>query len=190
MARVCDPKAMGSCKVMSIMFFKTITTWLKNKRLPKFFASDIELLAYDFDGVMTDNRVVVSQDGTESVTVNRSDGFGVDRFRALGIRQLIVSTETNPVVQARARKLKIEVIDSCSDKKSALQEYCKTNGYDIHRTVFVGNDLNDLEVMKSVGIPVAPSDAHSSVLSIAKLITSAGGGCGVIKELSEIIKAE
>ena len=91
MARVCDPKAMGSCKVMSIMFFKTITTWLKNKRLPKFFASDIELLAYDFDGVMTDNRVVVSQDGTESVTVNRSDGFGVDRFRALGIRQLIVS---------------------------------------------------------------------------------------------------
>lgn len=172
------------------MFFKIITTWLKNKRPLELFVSNIELIAYDFDGVMTDNRVVVSQDGTESVTVNRSDGLGVDRFRASGIRQLIISTETNPVVQARARKLKIEVIDSCNDKKSALQEYCKANGYDICKTVFVGNDLNDLEVMESVGIPVAPSDAHPSILSVAKLITSARGGCGVIKELSEIIKAK
>jgi len=148
---------------------------------------DISLIVYDFDGVMTDNRVIVFQDGTEAVIVNRADGLGIDYFRGLGIPQLILSTETNPVVTARAAKLRIEVIASCKDKKIALEDYCMQNGYDLNKTMYVGNDLNDLEVMKIVGFRVAPSDAHPEIIRIAKLVTKARGGEGVIKELAEYI---
>lgn len=83
--------------------------------------SDIDLTVYDFDGVMTDNLVIVFHDGTEAVIVNRADGLGVERLRALGIPQLVLSTETNPVVKARAKKLGLDVITSCKDKKYALK---------------------------------------------------------------------
>ena len=164
---------------------KLLPYWNNKKKNQKIRSTSVDLIVYDFDGVMTDNRVIVLQDGTEGVIVNRSDGLGVNSFRALGIPQLILSTETNPVVKARAAKLSLEVIASCNDKKSALCNYCKKNGYDMQRVLYVGNDLNDLEVMKSVGLPVAPADAHIKVKSIAKVITKARGGDGVIKELSE-----
>lgn len=147
----------------------------------------IDLIVYDFDGVMTDNRVIVFQDGTEAVIVNRADGLGVDYFRDLHIPQLILSTETNPVVNARAIKLRIEVINSCKDKKLALKDYCVQHNYNLSKVVYIGNDLNDLEVMKIVGFPVAPADAHPKIKKIAKLITETNGGEGVIKELSEKI---
>ena len=146
---------------------------------------NIELIVYDFDGVMTDNRVIVFQDGTEAVIVNRADGLGVDRFRSIGVPQLILSTETNPVVKARAAKLCLEVIASCKEKKNALESYCAKNGYDLNKVMYIGNDLNDLEVMKIVGFPVAPADAHPKIKKVAKLITEAKGGEGVVKELSD-----
>jgi YrbI family 3-deoxy-D-manno-octulosonate 8-phosphate phosphatase len=152
-----------------------------------FTAIDIDLMVYDFDGVMTDNRAIIFQDGTEAVVVNRADGLGVDRFRSLGIPQLILSTETNPVVKARAAKLHLEIIDSCKDKKLALKNYCAQNGYDLCKVMYVGNDLNDLDVMSIIGFPVAPADAHQEIIKIAKLITEAKGGEGVIKELSEFV---
>lgn len=145
----------------------------------------IDLIVYDFDGVMTDNRAIVFQDGTEAVVVNRADGLGVDHFRDLGIPQLILSTETNPVVKARAIKLRIELIASCKDKKHALEKFCEQNGYALSKVMYIGNDLNDLEVMKIVGHPVAPADAHTEIKKVAKLITTAKGGEGVIKEVSE-----
>jgi len=158
----------------------------------KFFVliKDVDLVVYDFDGVMTDNRVIIFQNGVEAVIVNRADGLGVDRLRALGIPQLILSTETNPVVKARAAKLKLEVIGSCKDKATALKIYCKKNDYDLHKVLYVGNDLNDLEVMKTVGVPVAPADAHPDIKAIAKLITHAKGGEGVIKELAECLNTD
>ncbi len=148
-------------------------------------AKDIDLIVYDFDGVMTDNRVIVFQDGSEAVIVNRADGLGVDRFRKYNIPQVILSTETNPVVKARAAKLRIEVIASCDNKKLTLENYCAQNGYDLNKVIYIGNDLNDLEVMKIVGFPVAPADAHPIIKSVAKLITQSKGGEGVVKELSD-----
>lgn len=148
-------------------------------------SSSIDLIVYDFDGVMTDNRVIVFQDGTEAVIANRADGLGVDHFRSLNIPQLILSTETNPVVKARAKKLRIEVISSSKDKKRALKDYCQKNGYDIQNVLYVGNDLNDLEVMRIVGFSVAPADAHQEVKTIARMVTHARGGEGVIKEIAD-----
>lgn len=134
---------------------------------------------------MTDNRVIVFQDGSEAIIANRSDGLGVSRIRELGIPQLILSTETNDVVKRRGEKLDLEVIASCNNKKEALKNYCKENEYDLKKVVYVGNDTNDLEVMNIVGYPVAPADANPDVINIAKFVTVAKGGGGVIKELSD-----
>lgn len=153
----------------------------------KINSENIDLIVYDFDGVMTDNRVVVFQDTTEAVIVNRADGLGVDGIRALGIPQLILSTETNPVVKARGAKLGIEVIASCKDKKQALCNYCKQHRYNFKKVIYLGNDLNDLEVMKMIGYPVAPADAHPDILKISCLVTKAKGGEGVVRELMGII---
>lgn len=151
-------------------------------------AKDIDLIVYDFDGVMTDNRVIVFQDGTEAVIVNRADGLGVDHIRLFGIPQLILSTETNPVVKARANKLGLEVIASCEDKRIALKNYCVQNGFDLGKVLYIGNDINDLEVMKIVGYPVAPADAHPDITEIACIVTKAKGGEGVARELADLIR--
>ena len=148
---------------------------------------NIDLIVYDFDGVMTNNRAIVMQDGTEAVIVNRADGLSVDYIRKKNIPQMILSTESNPVVKARAKKLKIDVVQNCGDKREALRKVCEEKGYDLSKVVFVGNDLNDLEAMKIVGYPVAPADAHPFVLEIATLVTKAKGGEGVVRELADKI---
>jgi len=148
---------------------------------------DIRLIVYDFDGVMTDNRVVVTQDGGEAVMVNRADGLGVDHFRKLGIPQLILSTETNPVVRARAAKLKLEVIDACRDKKAALISYCRGQAIDLQQVLYVGNDVNDLEAMEAVGYSVAPADAHPRIRAVATVVLRVAGGAGVVRELVDLL---
>jgi N-acylneuraminate cytidylyltransferase len=153
--------------------------------MERVFPRDIQLVVFDFDGVMTDNRALVREDGTEAVFVNRSDGLGVAMIKKMGIRQLILSTETNPVVLARAGKLGIETIAGCTDKKAALKDYCKGKGIPLEKVLYVGNDINDYEVMCSVGYPIVPMDAHARVRAIACRITRARGGEGVVKEIAE-----
>jgi len=149
--------------------------------------AEIDLIVYDFDGVMTDNRVLVLQDGTEAVFANRADGWGIGQLRKAGFRQIILSTETNPVVSVRARKLQIEVLQGSYDKARDLAEYCQSHDIDLAKVLYVGNDVNDLDVMRIVGYPVAPADAHPKVLAIAEHVTQSRGGEGVIKELSELM---
>jgi 3-deoxy-D-manno-octulosonate 8-phosphate phosphatase (KDO 8-P phosphatase) len=146
-----------------------------------------DLIVYDFDGVMTDNRVLVFQDGTEAVFVNRSDGWGIDQLWKAGFKQIILSTESNHVVSARAAKLKIEVYQDCGDKAKELSKFCIKNKIDLANVLYVGNDINDLAAMLIVGFPVAPADAHPDILRIAKHVTLSKGGMGVIKELSELL---
>lgn len=148
---------------------------------------NIDLIIYDFDGIMTDNKVLVFEGGKEAVFCNRADGLAICKIKELGIPQIIISTEENRVVEARAKKLNIEVIYGVRDKKSTLMDYCKKKNYDLKRVLYIGNDINDLDVMKSVGYPIAPSDAHESVKKISKIITNVKGGNGVIRELYEMI---
>jgi len=178
-------ETMEDIELFKSCFEKTLlNSCLKKENIQTIPVSSIDLIVYDFDGVMTDNRVFVLEDGTEGVIANRADGLGIDRFRELGIPQMILSTETNPVVKARGKKLVLEVIASCKDKRQTLCSYCEQNGYDMKRVVYLGNDLNDLKVMKIVGYPVAPADAHPEVRAIAKVVTRTKGGEGVIKELA------
>lgn len=147
----------------------------------------VDLICYDFDGVMTDNRVWVSEDGREAVAVNRADGMAVAALRQAGLRQIILSTETNPVVAARARKLKIEIIQGLADKAATLTAFTREHDIDLARVAFIGNDLNDLSVMSLVGYPIAPADAHRRVLALACHVTAAKGGDGVVREFCETL---
>ena len=146
-----------------------------------------DLITYDFDGVMTNNLVYLSEYGVESVACNRSDGLAVGMFREAGFLQIILSTESNPVVVARAEKLGLEVINNCKDKKSALISYCYENRIDLKKVIYVGNDINDETVMQVVGCPICPSDAHDRIKKIAAYITKAPGGGGVVRELADFL---
>lgn len=149
---------------------------------------DLSLVCYDFDGVMTDNRVLLSEDGSESVFVNRGDGLAISMLKKRRVRQIILSTETNPVVSARGRKLEIPVIQGQNDKAAALRAYADAEGIDLARAAYIGNDINDLAAMRVVGHPIAPADAHQSIKAIAAFITRARGGEGVVREFFDLIQ--
>ncbi|HPN83952.1 MAG TPA: HAD hydrolase family protein [Victivallales bacterium] len=146
----------------------------------------IKLIVFDFDGVMTDNRVLVSEDGKESVFCNRSDGIGINILRKSGYKMLILSTEKNRVVKARAKKLKMSVLNGIYDKKKVLCEYCRKNNIKMTSVCYVGNDINDLSAMKSVGVKVCPSDAYSEIKSISDIVLKKAGGDGVVRELATL----
>lgn len=141
----------------------------------------------DFDGVLTDDRVLTLQDGTEGVLCSRGDGLGVEHLRHAGVRMLVLSKECNPVVAARAAKLRLECLQGDDDKAATVVRWCRAGRIDLSRVVYVGNDVNDLGAFRVVGFPVAVADAHPSVRAAARLVLDAPGGRGAARELSERI---
>jgi YrbI family 3-deoxy-D-manno-octulosonate 8-phosphate phosphatase len=147
----------------------------------------IRLLVFDFDGVFTDNMVYVTQEGIESVRCWRSDGIGLTRVRSTGVHTLILSTETNPVVKARANKLKTLCKQGIEDKAAAIFEACRELGIDPAQVAFVGNDINDIPAFKAVGLPIAVSDAYAEVLPYVLHRTTRPGGYGAVREVCDLI---
>jgi YrbI family 3-deoxy-D-manno-octulosonate 8-phosphate phosphatase len=145
------------------------------------------LVVFDFDGVMTDDRVWTDQDGRETVAASRSDGMGVALLRRAGIDALVISTESNPVVTARCQKLKLPVLQSVVDKAQALTAYLVEHRIDRESVVYLGNDINDLSCLDVVGCFVAVADAHARVLSQADLVLSKQGGHGAVRELCDML---
>ena len=155
------------------------------RKLPRL--AELDLIVFDFDGVMTNNRVYVFEDGREAVQCNRADGLGCDILHQAGARMMILSTEVNDIVVARAKKLKIEVFGNVADKAAALARVIQERRLDPVRIMYVGNDVNDLAAMEIVGWPVAPADAHPAIRAIARYTTEAVGGSGVVRELADLI---
>ena len=147
---------------------------------------DVDAVVTDFDGVHTDDRVLVGQDGSEFVLANRSDGMGVRLLREAGVSVLILSTEANPVVAARARKLGVPVVHGLADKAGALLDWAQASGVSLERTAYLGNDVNDLGCLALVGWPVATADAHPLVRSAARVVLTRSGGDGAVRELAEL----
>jgi YrbI family 3-deoxy-D-manno-octulosonate 8-phosphate phosphatase len=146
-------------------------------------------IIFDFDGVMTDNRVIVLEDGREAVQCDRGDGWGIACARRLNLPLAVFSTEKNPVVAARCRKLDLECHQGLPRKWPALRDWLAARGLDPARVIYVGNDTNDLESMAGVGCPVAVADAYPPVKSAAKIILAAPGGHGAVRELLELVSA-
>jgi YrbI family 3-deoxy-D-manno-octulosonate 8-phosphate phosphatase len=147
----------------------------------------IRLVVFDFDGVFTDNRVWTSESGAESVAGSRSDGLGLRRLDEVGVAYVIVSTETNPVVAARAAKLHVDCVHGVADKLAAVRAEAAVRGVTLQEVAYVGNDINDAECLCAVGLPVAPSDAWPEVIPLARRVLSRPGGHGCVRELCDAI---
>ncbi|BAC71086.1 transferase [Streptomyces avermitilis] len=150
-------------------------------------AEDIDAVVLDFDGTQTDDRVLIDSDGREFVSVHRGDGLGIAALRKSGLTMLILSTEQNPVVAARARKLKIPVLHGIDRKDLALKQWCEEQGIAPERVLYVGNDVNDLPCFALVGWPVAVASAHDVVRGAARAVTTVPGGDGAIREIASWI---
>ena len=146
---------------------------------------DIDALVFDFDGVMTNNLVHFDQDGKEWVSCSRADGLAFDVLRKLGKPAYILSTEKNPVVTARAGKLKVQAIQGVGDKLDVLSTLAEAQGYSLDRILYVGNDLNDFHAMSNCGYSACPADSHPKIKQIATFNLNTKGGMGIVREILE-----
>lgn len=164
---------------------------INNNQKLREIASDIRMVVFDFDGVFTDNRVLVMQDGSEGVFCCRADGFGIAALRSLDIKVMVISTETNPVVGVRCQKLQIPCIQSCNTKAETLEQEAAKREIDLKNVAYMGNDINDIECLHIVGLPACVADAYPQVRAIALYITEAKGGCGAVREFCDyLVKAK
>ena len=146
----------------------------------------IKAITFDFDGVFTDNRVYITENGDESVACNRSDGMGISMLNARGVPLLILSTEKNPVVTARGAKLNLEVIQGVQDKLPSLVDWILKNGLSLDQVAFLGNDVNDVECLKNVGLGVAVADAYPIAIDAADFVLTKKGGWGAVREMADL----
>jgi YrbI family 3-deoxy-D-manno-octulosonate 8-phosphate phosphatase len=150
----------------------------------------IDLVISDFDGVITDNRVWVNEEGTEFVAAYRSDSIGVQLLRAIGIEVMILSSEPNRVVEARARKMGVQVIHGVGihDKGRVMREVLEQKNIKAENVIFIGNDLNDLPCFEIAGWSVAVADAYPAVIHAADFVLSKTGGHGALREVCDLIR--
>ena len=146
---------------------------------------NIEAIVFDFDGVLTDNKVYLDQDGKESVSCSRADGLAFDVLRKLNKTAYILSTEKNPVVTARAEKLKIPAIQGIKNKVDGVEQLSMKESFSLKNTLYIGNDLNDYRVMQLCGYSICPADSHQKIKEISTIILKTSGGHGVVRELLE-----
>ena len=147
----------------------------------------VRLVAFDFDGVFTDNTVFVFPDGTEAVRCWRSDGLGLKKLASLGIGVIVVSTEQNPIVSVRTQKLGIRCFQGLADKLGALETVLSEANLGLADAAYVGNDINDVRCLQAVGLPIVVEDAHPDVLRYAAYRTRARGGRGAVREVCDLL---
>jgi YrbI family 3-deoxy-D-manno-octulosonate 8-phosphate phosphatase len=155
----------------------------------------VHTIAFDFDGVFTDNKVYVGQDGAELVRCDRADGLGIDLLRAAQARGAlradvcIVSKERTPVTEARARTLTLAWHAACDDKLAFMAARVRatrpSDPKPFAGLIYVGNDVNDLAVVERAGFSVAPADAHPRVLRAASAVLPQTGGNGFVRAFVE-----
>jgi|GEM_PF-3000020 len=152
----------------------------------------IGLVAMDFDGVLTDDRVIVGEDGREQVICSRADGLGLTLLIEAGFEAVILSSETNPVVTARARKLNIPVHQGLGlgKKHETLRKIAADRNVRLTEVVYIGNDVNDAECLRLAGCAVVPADAHPHVVGLADIVLTRPAGRGAIRELADMILAK
>ncbi len=150
----------------------------------------VDLVISDFDGVITDNRVWVNEEGIEYVAAYRSDSIGVQLLRETGVEVMILSSEPNRVVEARARKMGVEVIHGVGihEKGRVMREVLKRKNIKAENVIFIGNDVNDLPCFEVAGWSVAVADAYPEVIRAADFVSSKPGGHGALREICDLIR--
>lgn len=148
----------------------------------------IDLLALDVDGVLTDGRFYLSDDGVESKAFNTQDGYGIRTLLDDGVIVTLISGRASGAVERRAAELGIQhLFLSCRDKVAALRTLAADHGIAEARTAFVGDDVPDVPVMEAAGFGIAVANAHRAVLDVCDYVTHAGGGQGAVREVCDAI---
>jgi YrbI family 3-deoxy-D-manno-octulosonate 8-phosphate phosphatase len=147
----------------------------------------VRFAVFDFDGVFSDNRVWTNDRGEESVACFRGDTMGLRRLDEVGIEYLILTSETNDAVAARARKMRTDCIKGIEDKLPVLRAEVERRGVSLGETSYVGNDVNDAECLAAVGFPVVPADAWAEVVPLARLVLTRAGGHGCVREFCDAV---
>lgn len=158
-------------------------------KVPDFRAAKIDLAVFDFDGVFTDNTVYVSKKGDEYVRCFRGDGLGIKRLKSNGVKTYVLSTEVNPIIAIRCKKMDVEYRQGLDDKAKALKQLVKTLGVNMEATLYLGNDINDRTCLEIVGIPIIVADAFQELIPIAGYQTKKNGGLGAVREVCDWIVA-
>ena len=151
------------------------------------FFSKIKIVVFDFDGVFTNNKVIVNELGLEAVICNRSDGIGLSRLKSIGVKSFIISTEKNKVVLKRAEKLKIKCYNNIDDKSKILKNICNEENVNLKDVCFVGNDINDIPALEICGFPVGVKDSYDEIKPYIKFTTKNKGGEGAVREICDLI---
>lgn len=150
---------------------------------------EIRMFLTDCDGCLTDGGMYYSEFGDELKKFNTRDGMGFAVLRAKGIITGIVTSESVDLNRRRANKLKLDVLEAgCKDKVAVVRKLCKQYGVAMENVAYIGDDINDLEVIKMVGFGCVPSDAMPQVKAVADYVTKTKGGEGVIREVVELLE--
>lgn len=151
----------------------------------------VQLLVLDFDGVLTDNRVFVDENGTESVLCNRSDSLGIELLKQKkNIDTIVISKEKNNVVKTRCAKLSIECYSGVDDKLGLLKSISADKNIPLKNIAYIGNDFNDVPCMKNAGVSVAVNDSHETAISVADILLNKKGGYGAVREFIDMLLAQ
>jgi YrbI family 3-deoxy-D-manno-octulosonate 8-phosphate phosphatase len=154
---------------------------------PRVMPETVRLVVLDFDGVLTDNRVWTDSDGREMVAADRGDGWGLARLRERGIEVVVLSTETNPVIAARCRKLDLPCVQGSTDKAQSLRTLLAERKIEPGQAIYLGNDANDVPCFPLIGWALAVADAHPSARTQADRVLSRPGGHGAVRELCDLL---
>jgi YrbI family 3-deoxy-D-manno-octulosonate 8-phosphate phosphatase len=147
----------------------------------------VRFAVFDFDGVFSDNRVWTNDRGEESVACFRGDTMGLRRLDEVGVEYLILTSETNDAVAARARKMRVDIIKGVEDKLPVLRSEVERRGVSLAETSYLGNDVNDAECLAVVGLPVVPADAWAEVVPLARIVLERDGGRGCVREFCDAV---
>jgi 3-deoxy-D-manno-octulosonate 8-phosphate phosphatase (KDO 8-P phosphatase) len=148
----------------------------------------VKVLILDVDGVLTDGRIIMSDDGQETKCFNVRDGHGLKLIRRAGIEVIFLTGRKSRVVELRARELGIEkVYQGVLDKLAVFNEILESSGLAPEQVACMGDDIVDLPVLRRVGFSITVSDAHEEVLMAVDLVTKNPGGRGAVREVCEMI---
>ena len=152
--------------------------------------ANIRLVAFDIDGVFTDGRFYLSDEGVETKAFSTQDGFGVRRALDSGLEIAVISGRNSKAVALRMQELGVEhVFLGCKDKVAALEGLSASLDIPLSDCAFVGDDVPDLALLERVGLPIAVANAAAEIKSACSVTTSASGGHGAVREVCDLIVA-
>lgn len=167
-----------------------IEALMKKNGITTVESPEIKMLLTDCDGCLTDGGMYYSENGDELKKFNTRDGMGFALLRQKGIITGIITSESVDLNRRRAEKLKLDILESgCKDKLDAVKKYCEKYGVALNNVCYIGDDINDIETVKMVGLGCCPADAMPEVKAVANYVSKAKGGEGVIREVVNMINS-